>query len=171
MGYTHYWQFHNGTPIDEDTRRVCSKLKEAVEFAIKEGYDIAGYDGSGEPRLEEMKIGFNGRGDDHHETFLFHDPDGFNFCKTARKPYDAVVCLCLLVMKDSLGSGIRVSSDGDWDEWSEGRKLYKEFTGKDAPVPWVVQGQCPKCGSTSTINEYDNAWFCYECRNRFNGRE
>ena len=66
-------------------------------------------------------IRFNGIGEAGHETFLFHnrkkqDPEGygdpcFAFCKTARKPYDIVVCEVLLVLKRYMPN-LEVGSDG-----------------------------------------------------------
>ena len=44
----------------------------------------------------------------------------FNFCKTARKEYDGLVTAALLLAKHHLGNRIRVSSDGNIDEWKNG---------------------------------------------------
>lgn len=37
----------------------------------------------------------------------------FDFCKTARKPYDAAVCACLVAFRHHFGGAFAVSSDGD----------------------------------------------------------
>lgn len=37
---------------------------------------------------------------------------GFQFCKTARKPYDTAVTACLLLAKHHFGSAIEITSDG-----------------------------------------------------------
>lgn len=68
----------------------------------------------------------------------------FYFCKTARKPYDAVVCALLIAAKDAYGDSIRVSSDGSWGgvpdvtwgaEWRAGRELYMKALGQEATNP------------------------------------
>ena len=40
----------------------------------------------------------------------------FDFCKTARKPYDFVVCTMLLSLANHL-ENFEFSSDGDKDDW------------------------------------------------------
>lgn len=107
--------------------------------------------------------------DGSHETFawpakaevkewqraeLFEEGQAFDFCKTARKPYDAVVCALLIAAKDHYGASLRVSSDGTWGgsgyehvrwvEWLAGRELYELALGRVATnaaticeeVPW-----------------------------------
>ena len=82
-------------------------------------------------RLEitDNEIRFNGReeGDRGHETFSLQRMSDkrleeyaerldrnyiFDFCKTARKPYDIVVCCLLVILKHRLGNMIEISSDG-----------------------------------------------------------
>jgi hypothetical protein len=60
----------------------------------------------------------------------------WTFCKTSRKPYDAVVCALLMRAKVVLGAGIRVTSDGYFDsDWGPGRDLYLIAYGEDGPSP------------------------------------
>lgn len=74
-------------------------------------------------------FGFNGdasKGEDH-ETFAFEiGHKGFHFCKTARKPYDLAVCLCLLAIKFHLKE-TKISSDGNSREWIPIFEIYKEI--------------------------------------------
>ena len=71
-------------------------------------------------------------GDCSHETFSFpiemklrdhQEPDKngryFNFTKTAFKPYDLAVNVCLIIIKHHLGDKIVVSSDGEMKEWQD----------------------------------------------------
>ncbi len=81
------------------------------------------------PVFDDNLIRFNGVEHDGHETFYIAqefdehyrqpDDDGklFAFCKTARKPYDTAVTACLIVLKHHLGDAIRLSSDGDPEDW------------------------------------------------------
>ena len=78
-----------------------------------------------------------------HETFCLErvtditgftqrdDDNGliFNFCKTARKPYDIAVCSALIIAKKHFGESIMISSDGDNEEWQESKALCQEILG------------------------------------------
>ena len=51
----------------------------------------------------------------------------FDSCKTARKPYDIVVCCLLVILKYHLGNMIEVSSDGA--DWTNDEGVYYEIDG------------------------------------------
>ena len=97
-------------------------------------------------RLEitDNEIRFNGReeGDRGHETFSLQRMSDkrleeyaerldrnyiFDFCKTARKPYDIVVCCLLVILKYHLGNMIEASSDGA--DWTNDEGVYYEIDG------------------------------------------
>jgi len=120
MGYTHYWEIKKGTPklskaCLDDIKKVCERYGKLIQFEEDEKKPIV---------LKPGEIRFNGIGENGHETFLIECPpkpasyqafkDGFlfNFCKTARKPYDIVVCEILLILKAHLQENIKLSSDG-----------------------------------------------------------
>ena len=54
------------------------------------------------------------------------------FCKTNRKPYDIMVQLSMLRLKHHFPE-TKISSDGDSEDWKNGRKLYKKIFGTAAP--------------------------------------
>ena len=89
--------------------------------------------------LDENQISFNGVGEDAHEQFQLYQrmpPEVFEkyeesalmvgshrliapyteFTKTAHKPYDLVVCCCLILAKKHFGDKILVTSDGTWEQ-------------------------------------------------------
>ena len=118
MGYTHYWTLKE--PISAD---AFAKLQEGIK-AIIETANEAGISISNEST--DGTIAFNGAGRDAHETFVIQVGDKeFNFCKTAEKPYDAVVCASLILLKKELGDKVTVSSDGGWHRWQGGQLLYE----------------------------------------------
>ena len=115
MGYTHYFELKK-----EPTASKFNKAVETLNAIFAEHPNlrslIAGGLGTGEPVFNENLIIFNGRADRNqdHETFAVErSKPKWDFCKTARKEYDVVVCICLLVLKKVLGpSTFSFSSDG-----------------------------------------------------------
>ncbi len=103
---------------------------------------LCGGDGTGEPEFKKDIICFNGDASKEldHETFLLQvDNDGraenglvFDFCKTARKPYDLMVQISMLRLKHHFPES-KISSDGDSKDWANGRKLYKKIFGENPP--------------------------------------
>ena len=93
--------------------------------------------------ITDNEILFNGReeGNRGHETFSLQrkadkrlDDEAywngkyiFDFCKTARKPYDIVVCCLLVILKHRLGNMIEISSDGK--DWTNDEGKYYEIDG------------------------------------------
>jgi len=157
MGYTHYWTY-NPNKIDntEELRKkflqaVCwidrahkeiKKNKKFIHAGQAGGfYDeqpciIRGGLGEGKPMINESQIWFNGdakTGMDH-ETFGIRwcgNEREHDFCKTARKPYDLLVCVSLLAMQQAFKGteAFTFSSDGDNAEWEEAKDLFIRITG------------------------------------------
>lgn len=71
---------------------------------------------------------FNGdasTGDDHETLVIEKKGSGFQFCKTAEKPYDVYVKAALLLANKVAPGVFELSCDGDRDPdcWTEGEKL------------------------------------------------
>ena len=157
MGYTHYWKFKkNPKDVKDGYKKFKSAvelLKSCLEKVPKE-LDIERYDyktnsfvadkvplilkgssGEGEPIFDGRSIIFNGdasSGYDHESFYITLDDDDddfeFNFCKTARKPYDVAVCLALLCLKKEFDDDFSYSSDGTIDNygWELAIKIFNE---------------------------------------------
>lgn len=135
MGYTHYWkinQIHGQAKKNELKYKLaileCSKI---VKAYYKEHGEISGY--TAHCKLGEYGgLNVNGKGEDAHEDFEmrehFSENKDFNFCKTARKPYDIVVTACLALLKHRLGDAFTVSSDGRANDWAYGVALARIVT-------------------------------------------
>ena len=120
MGYTHYWEFRK--PIneiengDEKYRKAVAMFKEGLKKMPE--VELGNGVGKDEPIITDTKLVFNGRADkgEDYETFSIcadnEDRYDFNFCKTARQPYDPAVCLALLCFKEAFGDDFNYSSDG-----------------------------------------------------------
>lgn len=135
MGYTHYWDFKKNPKNIKDGEKKFKKavdmLKEClakvpaeldVPYYGKCQFKLAGGRGTGEPVFNDDKVCFNGveGGDLSHETcyLALDNPDyGFDFCKTARKPYDVAVCITLLCFKKAFGDNFKWSSDGNSEDY------------------------------------------------------
>lgn len=93
MGYTHYWE-NDETITSEQWRNICTYAHRLFKAAKENGIPLL-YESDEpgtEPDVNEAFIRFNGDDDDGHETFyLSREATSFEFCKTARKPYDYVV--------------------------------------------------------------------------------
>lgn len=139
MGYTHYWNFSKVVKdIDNSEKKFAAavrlfkeKLKE-----LPQSIRLANGIGEGEPIITPTKVVFNGSAEngEDYETFSITLADdervsSFNFCKTARLPYDAAVCLALLCFKDAYGNDFDYSSDGDIND--EGWELAHQIFDKD----------------------------------------
>jgi hypothetical protein len=144
MGYTHYFK-HKKTgkrkwaKIVEDCKKLADNLPEDVLIDGCSAYPT--------PQFDSKEIYFNGTDEgfkwiDHknnkypkngHETFVLSQAGsgGFAFCKTARKPYDLLVCACLLVYKHHSPKTMDLGSDGDSEDWKEAEAFVKKILGYD----------------------------------------
>ena len=131
MGYTHYWSFPT------INNKTWARIRAAVEEVVE---DVPGlqleFDNPEPPLIGREEIRFNGRGQYGHETFRVErdNPIGFNFCKTARKPYDEAVTAVLCIVGHHLGAmkgPHYISSDGSFSDWLEGRELATKVLGED----------------------------------------
>ncbi|MCP4741393.1 MAG: hypothetical protein GY871_04080 [Actinomycetales bacterium] len=130
MGYTHYFSHESG-PTPNEWAALCeAALLILAEARCPIQYE---YDDSRPPVVSPRWVRFNGVGEDGHETFVLRNaPLDFDFCTTAAKSYDAVVCAVLLVASEL---GWSVSSDGTWAEWREGRDLFERALGRAPSQP------------------------------------
>ena len=90
------------------------------------------------PVLDAESIRFNGIGHEAHDTF--HWASGkttFNFCKTAHKDYDIVVCLVLLTLRRQYGEKIELASDGDDEDWQDSFDHFESLFDIEADKTWL----------------------------------
>ena len=118
MGYTHYWRQNGEIPTENwDAITKCVKhLYKNLPNGIKIQVE---WDNAESPVANAKEIRFNGVGEAGHETFLLEkNPSShFEFCKTARKPYDLVVQMVLTIIYHYASKYISVSSDGGPEDW------------------------------------------------------
>jgi hypothetical protein len=144
MGYTHYWDLKKTT---ENTReQVKTALTEVANLFDKlpkhsnsaggfyedEPLRLRGGVGDGKMHIDHECVIFNGDAKQslNHETFYFDITNltEFNFCKTARKPYDFAVCVALLAMANHI-EHFEFSSDGTLADWKPAIDFYNERVG------------------------------------------
>jgi hypothetical protein len=147
MGYTHYWHVveHDENIWMEfvnDVKRIYDNLPTHTDTAggyhIEDDLVICGGLGEGEPTFDETMIDFNGNESDDldHETFRIKREGelGFDFCKTARKPYDLLACATLLLYKKYFPSA-KTSTDGDESDWAPAVELVEKVIGLKLKAP------------------------------------
>jgi len=156
MGYTHYAT----RPVKNAGsgfmfNKLALDAKAICDHAQANGLPLANGMGEGgtEPDFTETFFSLNGvsdeTGDNGHETFHWErfptlpgfrqgESEYFDFCKTAHKPYDAVVTAILIRAKVIYGSCVSISSDGDWEDWQAGRELYEAVFMEPATNPMEV---------------------------------
>lgn len=132
MGYTHFWRPTKG--IEPTTfARLSRQAAEVVSLILSETDNLElafEYDEpEREPVFTEELIRFNGVGDEGLETFVI-TPGGsdFEFCKTARKPYDTAVVAVLCLLHHH--TEIEVSSDGEPEDWERGLEFARRLEPK-----------------------------------------
>ena len=128
MAYSHYWEFKGHiAPKDlEDGEnkfaRAAELIRKAYNKVTEMGIEIADGMGEGEPTISDSEVYFNGKGSESCETFGIQANDGeWNCCKTARRPYDLLVCVSLLAFKEAFGDDFSYKSDGITKEVYENR--------------------------------------------------
>lgn len=146
MGYTHYFEFKSPTPncqkefkqVRKEIRKVMKNLPEFSKtgggYYEDEPIVLCGGNGIGKPVINTKVIYFNGsrQKDLNHETFYFEfndKPFSFKFCKTDRKPYDFMVCITLLSLRNNV-TGFKFSSDGNLKDWEPAIRYYEEHIGE-----------------------------------------
>jgi len=151
MGYTHYWD--RSTKLKQSKfEEFIEKVKKIVDGIKKEGaiggvyYEdkeviLSGLEGKDDPCINEHRVVFNGDVENGlgHETFVIENSSGelidkFNFCKTARKPYDIAVTASLIAFKQTFPYAVEISSDGEPSEWGDGLTLYNKVVAKNDTV-------------------------------------
>ena len=144
MGYTHYFGFTEKPNLNQRGRveyeliTLMSNLPETTDTAggyfSKYKLNLAGGNGTGKPIINNKKIFFNGltegKKDLSHETFsIIYDKPKSDFCKTNRKPYDFMVCLTLISLKNNIPD-FYFDSDGDYYDWIPAIEFYKKHIGE-----------------------------------------
>jgi len=160
MGYTHY----ACRPVKNAGSayfygKLALDAKKLCDYANANGIRIRNGEGLGEPEFTEFSFSINGDAEGFsedgrdlaHETFYWAgipthpkhregEPEFFSFCKTAYKPYDAVVTAILIRAKHIYGSCVSISSDGNWQDWQAGRELYERVLSEVAECPFEKVG-------------------------------
>jgi hypothetical protein len=97
--------------------------------------DASGAVGS-KPTVTDDEIALNGvhgKVDLSHETFWITrskntEPDA-DYCKTARKPYDLVVCGILIVLQHHAPGVWKISTNGTLEDWDPAREWVESILG------------------------------------------
>ena len=136
MGYTHYWERpRNFTPAEFS--EVCAAASKILETT---SCPVFGHNGKGPPEITSGRVALNGDAtrDLEHETFeITRSKPDYEFCKTARKPYNVVVTALLTYLSNAWD--FRVDSDGDPSDWDAGVALAEQALGRRFYNPMVLE--------------------------------
>jgi hypothetical protein len=148
-----------------DVERLLASLPRHTDSAggyyRDEELIVCGSDGTGEPIITDELVSFNGNAslagnadtdDLSHETFYiprihepqdWQTPDGqgryFDFCKTARKPYDLAVTAALITLRYHFPDPeIAISSDGTAEDWQQGLTFCRATLGYGKLPPEIT---------------------------------
>jgi hypothetical protein len=114
MGYTHYYQ-QGSIPSKALFDNFTSHVSELIQMAWDIELDVS---------ISPDFLDINGVGEESHENFIIRREDlTWDFCKTARKPYDTVVTAVLILARYTFPD-FHLSSDGSWLDWRDGRELF-----------------------------------------------
>lgn len=138
MGYTHYLTIPKTKPVKGTAERNEKRYQLAIKDCQRIIRRYSKLNGGLSGFTAHTRVGkyggieVNGSRENGHETFIlrehFRDNPDFTFCKTARKPYDAVVVACLTVLQHRLKGAVKVASDGDAKDWETGVAIAKRVT-------------------------------------------
>lgn len=142
MGYTHYWAIvkrEDDQDFDRLFREATEEIRQLLFYNTEHlKIPLASWNGDEGTVLElrDDLIAFNGVGADSHESFVvMPEAADFEFCKTARKPYDLIVCVSLMILAETLGpERFTFSSDGRWgigDGWDEAAEVFRAVMQRD----------------------------------------
>lgn len=150
MGFTHY--FKQNKPVsDQQWQAFKQDAQVVIDHAQKNLKIVLMSNDSNGVLLNDERVNLNGdeRYDLDHETFyLEKDYRDFNFCKTARKPYDLVVCSLLLLAHEHMPNHHDIDSDGSFDEWQDAMELNAKLFGRAYKLPEGVD-------SSDEVREYE----------------
>lgn len=180
MGYTHYWtqtktlNKAQWADVASDVRQIiyAAAVRPTDPVLIERGGDIGGYD------LAPGTVDLNGLGSEGCETFRITKAralrsaedkrhgakDGWNFCKTERRPYDVIVTAILCYL-ESVPGAWSVDSDGDAADWQAGLALARYALPRydnQLHIPAAVQRAEIECGPWLEPTPGFNAFFAID---------
>lgn len=139
MGYSHYWTHRRRFTNAEWTEITSDMLK----IICASGVPVE------EDPFSAGTMLLNGVGADGYETFrviqnrpLEYNERGWDFCKTAQKPYDVIVTAILCYLESHWPKHFSVGSDGDVDDWAPGLALARKALpekGNILDIPFEVR--------------------------------
>lgn len=124
MGFSHYLT-PTKTATQEQWEAFTKKAKEIIDAFGEPVYNWNGEEEGAEITNDMIRLNGCAAKDEDHETFHIERNSGtWDFCKTARKPYDTVV-VALLIVGQAMGIIESWSSDGDEEDgdFDEAREL------------------------------------------------
>jgi len=151
MAYTHTFQIsrrptqENWAHLILDVGHLFNTLPSYHDLInlgadVDKGIVLRGPMGDKKPICNSRRIAFNGDNstDSACETFLLVPKVMSDSCKTARQPYDFVVCAALVLGFLHIPSFV-LTSDGDTDDWLPAVSWVREHINPAAVMPSAIR--------------------------------
>lgn len=146
MGYTNYMR-NKPAFTDAQWAAFCNDVRKLLNKSKVPLANAAGDKGT-KPYFGRSEISFNGVEDDAHETcYIPKAASEFEFCKTARKPYDPLVVEVYKLVRKYLPTTI-LSSDGGAKVFSDVVVVQPE---KGKPLTYLTGDFKVKVGDTVVL--------------------
>jgi hypothetical protein len=153
MGYTHYFTIYKEELPKDKWKLFIADVSVILAWAKTKKIKLTGCSEGPKPIVDGDLVFLNG--EPGCETLLIRRRGvlsredlrknyRWEFCKTDRLPYDAVVCLILVALKHRFGKDVMVTSDGSprkgsiSHDWSDIFIVAKELLG--LKLRWTVNG-------------------------------
>lgn len=133
MGITHYWT----RPTELLKTKFDSAAVDFRKVVDRIPGQIAGFDGSGPPIINEERVVLNGISPQSCEPLelavIEFDRRGreevMSYCKTQELPYDLFVKAVLIIFEHHMRPDFKVSSDQHDSKWNKAREVVQEVLG------------------------------------------
>lgn len=127
--YHHFWASVGTAPVEpwalflRDVKRLYKAFPDGVVLPNEK---------KGLSQDRNQTVLFTGEGRDGDEWAVFKltsQPQAFVHCTTNWEPYDLLVTATLLAAKKWMPTWIKLTSDGEWNDWDPARSACRDVLG------------------------------------------
>ena len=132
MGYSHGYTLNRDLTEVERSNYVHRMLKLIAVAASEAHIDTT------VRFVETGEIVINGTAPHDYETFAFTGKEGYEFCKTNRRPYDALVVALIALLRSLFPDAVDITTDGTRNDWFAGLRLLDRVQSPAPSYEWLM---------------------------------